>query len=73
MHAKNHDPDQRDEKVTCLSSNFRDKQTDILTQSGDVHNQIGCPLAYWIKGRLYAKNQGPSSRDTKDISHFKKL
>ena len=26
-------------------------------------NQKGCPIVLWIKGKSYAKNQGPDSRD----------
>ena len=27
-------------------------------------------MVYWITGRLHAKNQGPKSRDRKDIEPF---
>ena len=30
LHAKNQGPDSRAEKVMCILSNFRDRQTDIV-------------------------------------------
>ena len=58
MYAKNHGPDSRDEKVICLSSNFRDRQADIVAYRGAVFNQKGSPRVHWTLGRLHAKNQG---------------
>ena len=68
---KNHGPDSRDEKVICLSSNFRDRQADIVAYRGAVFNQKGSPRVHWTLGRLHAKKSNPS--DTKDISLFRKL
>ena len=39
-----------------------------------ICNQKGCPMVYQIKGKLYAKNQGPESRDEKSdmpFEHFR--
>ena len=49
--------DQRDEKVICLSSNFRGRQTHIVAYRGAVCNQKGSPRVHWIYGGLHAKYQ----------------
>ena len=36
-----HGPDSRDEKLLCLSSNFRGRQTDIVAHRGAVCNHKG--------------------------------
>ena len=43
------------------------KRTDIVAHRGAAFNQKECPMVHWIKGKLYAKNQGPDSRDEKTI------
>ena len=40
-------------------------------ERGAVCNQKGSPSVHWILGRLHAKNQGPKSRDKKDISLYR--
>ena len=63
LYAKNQGPDSRDEKKICLLNNFRDRQTVIVAYRGTVCNQMRSPRVLWIRERLYAKQQGPKSRD----------
>ena len=34
---------------------FQDRQTDIVDFRGTLCNEKGCPMVYWIIGKLYAK------------------
>ena len=38
-----------------------------MAYRGNVFNQRGCPMVHQIKGKLYAKNQGPDSKEEKVI------
>ena len=44
------------------------RQTDIVAYRGVICNQKGYPRVHWILGRLQSKNQGPKSRNKKDMS-----
>ena len=55
-------------KMICLSSNFRDRQTDIVAYRGDECNQ----RVYWILGKLHAK-KSKTYVDKKDKRPFRKL
>ena len=46
---------------------IEDIQT-FVTYRGTIFYQKGCPMVHRISGKLYAKNQGPYSKDEKVIS-----
>ena len=53
-----------------FSSNFRDKQTDIVTYRGAICNQKGFPMVIWSIGKVSAKNQSPNSKNEKVVGIF---
>ena len=55
MYGKNQGPNSIKKKVISLLSLFRNKQTDIVANRGNVCNQKGCLMVYLIIGKFCAK------------------